>query len=54
MPETRTRTYGITVFATADGDLAWFGTATAPDLEDLVTELHQRFPAPAFRVEINR
>ncbi|MFF4403652.1 hypothetical protein [Streptomyces sp. NPDC001404] len=52
MFETRTRRYDITVFA-ADGDLAWFGTAdTAPAMEDLVTDLHKRFPAPQFRVEV--
>ena len=45
--------FAITVFQTDNRDLAYFTTArTAPETEDAVTALHQRFPAPTFEVVV--
>ncbi|MFF6847087.1 hypothetical protein [Streptomyces antimycoticus] len=44
----------ITVFQSNNGDLSYFETVSADRLEERVTELHKRFPAPAFRFEITR
>lgn len=53
MTVTRTRRFRITVFTTADRDLAWYGTAsTAPEMEQLVTDLRKRFPTPHYRIEV--
>lgn len=46
--------HDITVFQTNNGDLSYFETVTTDQLEKRVTELHKRFPTPAFRFEITR
>lgn len=44
--------YEITVFQVNNGDLSYFEVVNGDQLEERVTQLHKRFPTPAFRFEI--
>ncbi|WP_156325495.1 hypothetical protein [Nonomuraea sp. SBT364] len=50
--------FGITVYQVEDGqrsDFVYFErVATAPAMEDRVTKLHLRFPAPGFTFAVER